>query len=445
MEKSFLNTSMFLLVFMIVGCSSSDSSKGTVVTDMSVGQGSDRGTSTDGGMMSGGGGGGTSCVMHADCPPGSLCDPTDGICRVGCQSDADCGADRACNAEGFCVTPTSCGDGNSCPAGSKCDCNQRCVPAQGNACRSNLSCMTTEYCDMCSEQCKARAPQCGACLSDDGCDPRAVCVGLGRLGNGATTQVGYCARRCQGSCDVVGATYECRELSADVQACVPREGECSASTQCASDSDCPPDRFCSERMECQVGCAGDVSCPMGQVCQGLRCAPPCNAESPCPAGQECADDGHCRIPGGCSTSAECLEPETYCDREMQLCVSGCQVDNDCLDATMECLGGTCRPRGCSGNYQCAFGQICNQETNMCQDAPGNHCMVGCDPQAEMACGGEGSRCLSLQDADGNALGDFCFEACEPAPNECPKGYSCNELMDENGAAMGSLCMRDCTL
>ena len=77
---------------------------------------------------------------------------------------------------------------------------------------------------------------------------------------------------------------------------------------------------------------------------------------------------------------------------------------------------------------------------------GAHCEPGCDPQAQdVLCGGEGSKCLSLEDRDGNPVGDFCFEACEAEPNECPKGYSCVELMDDMGAAMGNLCIRDCTL
>ena len=83
---------------------------------------------------------------------------------------------------------------------------------------------------------------------------------------------------------------------------------------------------------------------------------------------------------------------------------------------------------------------------MCEDASGNHCAPGCDPQvSDPPCGAAGSRCLSLEDRDGNAVGDFCFEACEAEPNECPKGYSCVELMDDMGAAMGNLCVRDCSL
>jgi hypothetical protein len=71
---------------------------------------------------------------------------------------------------------------------------------------------------------------------------------------------------------------------------------------------------------------------------------------------------------------------------------------------------------------------------------------------EAACGGAPNKCLSLQDADGNALGDFCFEACQAAPNECPQGYQCVDL-NAQSMSMGMpaeppaepmfLCIRRC--
>jgi hypothetical protein len=415
--------------------------------------GGDMNLGGNGGLDGGSGGAGVndgdpnmSCGSHADCPAGSLCDPGTEQCRIGCQNDLDCGQDRYCTAAGFCEAVRSCTDSDSCSEGEACDCHQRCTPMMGRTCRTNLQCETQAYCDSCSGQCRERADQCGACSLDEACDPRAVCVGALVLGQEAASAPGYCARRCQGSCDVVGPGYVCEDVRPGVTACVPPDGQCASNAACSVDADCPPDRFCNQRMACQLGCSGDVGCPTGQVCQRLRCGPPCAATTDCQMGEECEDDGHCRIPGGCNTSADCLEPETHCDRNQSLCVPGCEVDNDCLDATQECLGTVCRPRGCSGNYQCAFGQVCNLESNMCEDASGNHCSPGCDPQTpDPPCGGTGSRCLSLEDREGNPVGDFCFEACELEPNECPKGYSCVELMDDMGAGMGNLCVRDCTL
>ena len=438
---------MFLIGLVSTGmwaCSNDDSGSpgnGTVGGMMGGPGGNpsaDGGAQADGGIENG-------CTGNADCPPGRLCDTASNQCRLGCRVDDDCGPDGRCDEAGLCGVAESCMSDDDCQADVEtCDCRSRCVQINARRCRSNLSCETTDYCDPCSGQCRPRGEQCGECRSDDECDPRAICVRASLSGQDIG-QPGYCARQCQGTCDVIGPGYACEEARPGVMACVPSAGLCEAVEQCQTDAECPPDRFCGERGTCQPGCDSDISCPGELLCQGLRCAPPCSADNPCDAGQMCEADGHCRVPGGCVTSADCPEMETFCDREQLLCVPGCEVDNDCLDATMECLGGQCRPRGCSGNYQCAFGQVCQQDTNMCIDAPGRHCEAGCDPQADGPCGDAGSRCLSLQDDDGNALGDFCFEACQPEPNECPKGYSCVELMDDMGAAMGNLCVRDCTV
>ena len=455
MNTGFLYGRRLLSLWLVIGlgCSESTSSSGrTNIDGQDMGgespgdAGGAGGNGGMGGMAGNGGGNNPACQSHADCPAGSLCDPVSSMCRVGCQRDVDCGEDRRCSATGFCETTRACTDRSQCDEDETCDCHQRCTPLIGRECRTNLQCETQAYCDPCSGQCRDRAAQCGSCDVDAACDPRAICVGATVMGQGAGRTPGYCARRCQGTCDVVGPGYVCEEVRPGETVCVPPDGQCESIASCSVDGDCPPDRFCNERMECQLGCAGDVGCPNGQLCQGLRCAPPCTDSDDCGAGETCEADGHCRIPGGCVTSGDCLEPETHCDRDQSLCVPGCEVDNDCLDATQECLGAVCRPRGCSGNYQCAFGQVCNLETNMCEDASGNHCAPGCDPQmSDPPCGAVGSRCLSLEDRDGNAVGDFCFEACEAEPNECPKGYSCVELMDDMGAAMGNLCIRDCSL
>ena len=84
------------------------------------------------------------------------------------------------------------------------------------------------------------------------------------------------------------------------------------------------------------------------------------------------------------------------------------------------------------------------ESRQCEEPPGRHCEMGCDPESMDPCGEAGSRCLKLQDEDGNDLGSFCFEACGQEPNECPKGYSCQELKDENDMVLNRLCFRDCT-
>ena len=168
------------------------------------------------------------------------------------------------------------------------------------------------------------------------------------------------------------------------------------------------------------------------------------ADDACEGAAVCTD-GRCTIPNGCATSAECMEPETHCDRSTNMCVPGCELDVDCLSAELECVATQCIERGCSGNYQCGFGDVCELETAECVMAMGQHCAPGCDPMSMAPCGAEGSRCLSLQDEDENPQGEFCFEPCAPSPNECPQGYQCIELMDDMGTPMGRICVRPCYL
>jgi hypothetical protein len=354
--------------------------------------------------------------------------------------DLDCGDRATCGPQGFCVPLPACGPDGACADGTACTCRGLCEPAAGNPCQRDLQCATTDYCDACTGHCKPRVEPCGRCADSSACERRNdVCAPVGRAG------LPHCLRGCTGEveCGRLGPGYECVEVMPGQMACVPRGGECSRPGDCAVDADCPDDHFCNEQRYCQRGCDNDTGCADGLVCENLRCAPRCEGSGDCPAGGECQPDGHCRIPGGCVTSRDCGMPETHCDLQTNRCVPGCERDEDCLDATKACEAGRCRPRGCAANYQCAFGEVCQLETGDCIPAPGRHCEAGCDPMAEDACGGAPVRCLSLQDKDGNALGDFCFEPCQPAPNECPQGYGCEELQDENGNVTDHLCIRRC--
>lgn len=381
-----------------------------------------------GGQSGTGGGGGTpaGCSADGECPAGSRCDLRDGNCRPSCISDFECGDSARClpNA-GFCEPLPRCdAAGASCEAGTACNCHGVCEPISGAVCRTDLQCPVSEYCDDCLGACKTRVAPCGRCGSDDqACErPTDVCMPFGTAG------LPTCLRGCVGqpTCDALGPGYTCREVGAGVMACVPDDGECGVETRCESDAACPRGRICGPAGRCQDGCTGNAECPNGQVCSGARCVPPCGEASPCEAPAVCEADGQCRVPGGCTTSADCPERETHCDLASGRCAPGCELDADCLTAADECADGRCRPRGCTGNYQCAFEQVCNLATGACEDAGGRHCEPGCDPMVEGACG-DGNACVGLQDRDGKELGQFCFEGCRPAPNECPQGYQCVDL------------------
>lgn len=389
------------------------------------------------GGMGGEGGGMASCEADDACPPGAVCRDT--VCVAACEGDDDCGPSAACTDQA-CVPRTPCADVADCGAGQACACTGYCVDAPGNACQGALQCSPQEYCDDCTGTCTARIEACGRCASSDACTRRGdICAPMGSAG------LTHCLRACpggQGTCDGLGPGYRCEDVDGTM-ACVPETRECAAVQPCDDDAQCPLDHFCNDTGRCQEGCLGnDLACPNGELCQGLRCGPPCVNDGDCGDGGECQDDGHCRVPGGCLSSADCVEAQTYCDVAQRQCVPGCQVDDDCFDATLECVANACRERGCAANYQCAFGEVCELESAQCVEAEGRHCEEGCDPMDEASCG-DTARCLSLQDEEENPLGDFCLERCLEAPNECPQGYTCTELTDMDGNVQDRLCIRRC--
>ena len=397
-----------------------------------------------GGMSSGGEGGVASCMSDDDCPAGTLCDPATQACRSSCDRDQECGPSEGCISN-FCTALDTCvgGVGGECNDGQVCNCNGLCIPLVGNPCQNDLQCQVSEYCDSCKGQCQERVKPCQPCTDSVSCErPDDLCAPVGMRGELA------CLRSCvgQGSCDNLGPGYLCQAVGSQGDFCIPEAGECAQLTECMRDAECEAGLFCNERFQCQPGCIDDTSCSDGLICQGLRCAPLCMNDEQCLAeGAVCGEDGRCQVPGGCQSSRDCAEAETYCNLDTLRCVSGCQVDDDCLDASKECVAGHCRPRGCSRNYQCSFGQVCDLESSMCVMAEGRHCEAGCDPMnSATSCGMDGQRCLSLQDEDENPLGDFCFEPCQEEPNPCPQGYSCQTLEDPNAGEL-KLCIRRCDI
>jgi hypothetical protein len=444
MNRSWLG--FCICLFAISACDDEGPSSGVEGAGMSneMGAGNDGGTEIVGGMSLAGEEAMASCMADEDCPAGTLCDSNEQACRSACDRDQECGSSEACLSN-FCTALETCdgGVGGTCSEGDICDCNGLCIPLIGNPCQNDLQCQVSEYCDPCKGQCQARVKPCQPCVNSVSCERGGdLCAPVGERGEQA------CLRACvgQGTCDNLGPGYLCQAVDSQGDFCVPEAGECTQLTECMRDADCEASLFCNDRFQCQPGCIDDTSCSDGLICQGLRCAPLCTSDEVCLAeGAVCDEDGRCQIPGGCQSSRDCLEAETYCNLDTFRCVSGCQIDDDCLDASQECVAGRCRPRGCSRNYQCSFGQVCDLESNMCVMAEGRHCEANCDPMdSEMSCGTEGQRCLSLQDEEENPIGDFCFEPCQEEPNPCPQGYSCETIEDPNAGEL-KLCIRRCDI
>ena len=332
-----------------------------------------------------------------------------------------------------------CETSDDCDGEQICDCIGRCV-APGipeiESCAADINCGSDNYCDVCAGVCRKLKTLCEPCEDSKECDEGGACIDFQSGGR-------FCLRACVADPGCPQEGYRCNSVDGESQKqCTPLSGQCTKPALCADDSECEFGSIC-ETGTCKPGCPDDDVCPDDFVCTAFRCVPACSDANPCPVGQEC-DDGHCKIEGGCLEPKDCPEPETYCDMGEFLCKPGCQADFDCKASGKECLAGKCEDKGCTGNFLCAFEQVCELASGQCVQAEGPYCEPGCDQQSETACGGAPNMCLGLQDKDGNELGDFCFVACGPDPkNPCPQGYACQEIEQQDGSK-SQLCFRDCS-
>ena len=421
-----------ILSLALFGCPTSESGSGG-----SGGSGSDgSSTTTDGGRRGEDTGGRDitrgGCSGNDDCEATEYCEPTLETCVPRCVDDTGCARSEWCDTDtGMCEPRQPCAMHDECGEGEKCDlCIGVCVLEVGPYCLEDMNCPDFEqYCDTCSQQCVPRLDFCAVCTEDYQCgDLNDRCLTHDNGGR-------FCGTFC-------GTGFPCPRgatCSEDHGQCIPLSGDCEEETTCTSDSECSGIQICSPHSICTDGCLNDDACPDPLVCSAGRCEEPCLSEDDCEGDQECRD-GHCWVPGGCVTSVDCPEQETYCDRTLGICVEGCEVDGDCLTYELMCEEGSCVHRPCRGAYACAFGQICNGDTGYCEDSPDPHC-AECDGNDQNSCG-SGNLCASFQDEDGNDLGAFCLLACSSDPlNPCPNGWECEEVETQDGIM--NLCYRAC--
>lgn len=365
------------------------------------------------------------CSEGGECPGAFVCDPARDRCVSTCSFDTDCLPTERCGAENFCIQRTPCTSNDACSGGELCNtCLRVCVPPTGgNECTpGQANCGFDDYCDPCTRTCLPQRGLCDTCTEDVECGEAGdLCLDFSGGGR-------FCGRAC-GSCPV---GYRCQGT---VGQCVPISGSCERVRQCATASDCPAGQTCTPAFVCAAGCTGDEACPGEQVCVLGSCIAPCGSDDECPGPAECVDR-RCRVPGGCLTSVDCEEAETYCDTSTFRCVPGCQVDEDCLDGFLECVGGSCQRKGCRGAFSCAFGQFCELASGNCVDAGPAYC-ASCNAQDIDSCGAA-NVCASFEE---NGPG-FCLVACaDDLDNTCPQGYGCQEV-DIDGD-MRRVCFRRC--
>jgi len=317
-----------------------------------------------------------------------------------------------------------------------------CVSA--GECDTDMNCGSGNYCDPCEKKCKPQRALCEACGSDFECAQASDGTACIPFASGGSA----CGKVCLGpggcpkgfGCQAVGGVK--------AKQCVPLTGSCGpVAGACKDDAACPFPLVCNEAYGmCVEGCETDTECANGTLCQAAHCKPPCDDKTaPCPTGQQCAD-GHCKIPGGCIGPSECPDPETHCDIATHMCKPGCVTDFDCKAYGKTCDEvGKCIDVGCTKNYQCAFGSVCEVTTGQCKKYEGLLCAT-CDPQDGnvKACGGKPNLCVTYKDENDKDV-PSCALVCDTAPaGACPSGWQCQTIKDDKGGSVGQFCLRDCT-
>ena len=409
---------VFGLMLSVLACSSSSDTSNS--GDSWATASPDTVTSTDVGSATGRSDSG---VTSADTSSGSS------VLVPECADSDDCSTDEACSCQGVCVDvagKTACTEPKNCGSGSWCD------PCTGHCESTKVLCEPCSTSGLCPTGGACRAPEEGAC------EEQGVCIPFATGGN-------YCGRACLTSAGCPNG-YECVDIDgAANKQCVPVSGECADLGLCDGDADCPEGEICQQGPQtCGPGCSDDAGCPVGQVCNKARCADPCQTDADCILPELCQEDGHCKDPDACETWLEC-PPEHYCHKDDGTCVAGCQLDDQCADASKVCEAGTCVPKGCQHNYQCAFEQECDADSGECVPMTRPHCSA-CDASAQDAaqCDGEPNLCVTFQDDQGAALGDYCILTCDSDPIDgCPHGYGCEHIEAPDAGIDGYYCVRQC--
>ncbi len=338
------------------------------------------------------------------------------------------------------ATPNSDAQGADAPIAA-----EECVAPGKGECDANSECGSDYYCDLCKRACLKPRQTCEPCITNGQCaksDLGSACL---PFKSGGT----HCGLACLGDAGCP-PSYACQTVNGvAAKQCVPKSGDCApAAGQCKSDADCPYTTVCNaDYGKCLKGCGGDKECPTGKVCSLFRCVEPCAGDAGCAtlsAEAKCIDK-HCTIPGGCLGPTECPEKQTHCDMAEHKCKPGCKTDFDCKEFGKKCDAGACIAKGCTENWECAFGQVCKPATGKCEKAVGPFC-AKCDAKDEKvtACGGTPHKCLSFKDENDKEVGDFCLLACGTDPaGPCPQGYQCQDLKDQDGKSQGKVCVRQC--
>ncbi|MBJ6760228.1 hypothetical protein JGU66_05600 [Myxococcaceae bacterium JPH2] len=218
------------------------------------------GDSSDGGDKGGGGDkdnnaqhGGGLCSASNACPSGQFC--FNGLCAIGCQSNANCAADQYCD--------TSDGGGVS-------YCKNKVVPT----CTSDSQCQSNQFCM--EGLCSLKPPEAPAsCTVDtntfnDGCDKYSVCTDPDDEGSKKPYCASFPACPADGVCPTGLAGSVCND------GFIPAKGRFCMPGVCKTDANCPSKWSCVKFVAnqvlgmCSMGSTG-FPCMNNDQCLSKQC------------------------------------------------------------------------------------------------------------------------------------------------------------------------------
>jgi hypothetical protein len=268
-----------------------------------------------------------------------------------------CAAGLECNDEGLCDDPPAppvppdppCVDAEDCPLNGD---------TSGRACVEGV-CGFAEC---------AFDQQCGARICVDGlCATPEVCVADDNCNDGQLCLDNVCRDPCLG------------------------DDDCGIAVGGISLNTCVDGR-------CLQRCLNDATCFGGGVCEGNICVEPaCAVDDDCEGDTVLCNAGRCEGYTACATDPDCFDANLRCDTEVEpvrcverptcnndaacglsaLCldnhcrpVEGCFGDDDCVDASDECVGGRCvASPACRTSADCSADKAC-VNTRCVVTAPG---------------------------------------------------------------------------
>ncbi|MCB9537797.1 MAG: hypothetical protein H6704_16210 [Myxococcales bacterium] len=204
------------------------------------------------------------------------------------------------------------------------------------------------------------------------------------------------------------------------------------------------------------GCASDQACGRGMICEDGACkAVACTGLQSCPgtgrtclvdirqcSQKECADvvDG---VETTCAPGASCIEDGPFRGSCVQPGGVSCGNTGDCLPLgdTYQCCEGLCAEN-------CADSSVITPAEDMGVPPPGDggplpgtdmgpggpdmgappgggELCSPCAGDGECAGLGDGARCTPI-----GANGGFCTSACDPAGDDCPRGFGCVQGLNQ---------------